>query len=103
MLELLGILSEPRFEHSGRDDRSRVRQDYRTGYYGKDDVAEIRIGRAFAARLALIESGMRATEHSLIDPVVSCERCHCIRPNPCPPPHDLPAGSRLSPLKQCDA
>jgi hypothetical protein len=30
MLELLGILSEPRFEHSGRDDRSRVRQDYRT-------------------------------------------------------------------------
>lgn len=113
MLELPDILSEPRFEHSGRDDRSRVRQDYRAGYYGKDDVAEIRIGRfslcvprletAFSARLALIDSGMRATEHSLIDPVVSCERCHCIRPNPCPPPHDLPAGSRLSPLKQCDA
>jgi len=112
-LLMLELLREPRFEHSGRDDRSRSRLDYRTGYYGKDGVAEIRIvpiltgvsrlETAFSPRRALIDSGMRATEHSLIDPVVSCERCHCIRPNPCAPPHDLPAGSRLSPLTRCDA
>jgi len=59
MLELLGILSEPRFEHSGRDDRSRVRQD-RTGYYGKDYVAEIPIAPNLTVRISYRNGILRA-------------------------------------------
>jgi hypothetical protein len=60
LLELVGILAKPRFGHSGRDDRSRVRQDGRTGYYGKDYVAEIPIAPILTVRISSRNGILRA-------------------------------------------